>query len=128
MVHLFHLHFIVTTCYNQPMKNLFKYTLDNKRYHTYNYFLKTKYHQKVAKVTLNADFTCPNRDGRLSYGGCAFLRLPKVREEYAGDVNDDLMTQFFSTVSNHAPEASRLRFYRYYSRLIQIPMPLFRCS
>ena len=43
--------------------NQFKYSLDNKRYHTYNYYLKNKYHQKVAKVALNADFTCPNRDG-----------------------------------------------------------------
>ena len=76
------------------MKNLFKYTLDNKRYHTYNYFLKTKYHQKVAKVTLNADFTCPNRDGRLGYGGCTFCGSQGAGE-YAGDVNDDLMTQFF---------------------------------
>ena len=42
--------------------NQFKYSLDNKRYHTYNYYLKNKYHQKVAKVALNADFTCPNRD------------------------------------------------------------------
>ena len=34
--------------------NQFKYSLDNKRYHTYNYYLKNKYHQKVAKVALNA--------------------------------------------------------------------------
>ena len=27
--------------------NQFKYSLDNKRYHTYNYYLKNKYHQKV---------------------------------------------------------------------------------
>ena len=49
--------------------NQFKYSLDNKRYHTYNYYLKNKYHQKVAKVALNADFTCPNRDGTKGYGG-----------------------------------------------------------
>ena len=52
--------------------NQFKYSLDNKRYHTYNYYLKNKYHQKVAKVALNADFTCPNRDGTKGYGGCIF--------------------------------------------------------
>ena len=49
--------------------NRFKYSLDNKRYHTYNYYLKNKYHQKVAKVALNADFTCPNRDGTKGWGG-----------------------------------------------------------
>ena len=52
--------------------NPFPYSLDNKRYHTYNYFLKTRYHKKVAKVSLDAHFTCPNRDGKLSTGGCIF--------------------------------------------------------
>ena len=32
-------------CFGDKM-NQFKYSLDNKRYHTYNYYLKNKYHQK----------------------------------------------------------------------------------
>ncbi len=40
---------------------MFKYTLDNKRYHTLNYYYKNKYHQKVFKVSLNAFFDCPNK-------------------------------------------------------------------
>lgn len=75
------------------MLNLFPYSLDNKRYHTYNYFLKTKYHHKVAKVALNADFTCPNRDGKLSTGGCTFCSA-LGSGDYAGNINDDLMDQF----------------------------------
>ena len=49
--------------------NKFRYTLDNKRYHTFNYYLKNKYHQKVAKVIIDGHFTCPNRDGSKGYGG-----------------------------------------------------------
>lgn len=45
------------------MQNPFKYSNDNKRYHTFNYYLKETYHGKVAKVIIDADFTCPNRDG-----------------------------------------------------------------
>lgn len=52
--------------------NPFKYSSDNKRYHTYSYALKQKYKAKVAKVPLNAGFTCPNRDGSLSTKGCLF--------------------------------------------------------
>jgi len=73
--------------------NTFPYTLDNKRYHTYNYYLKNKYHQKVAKVALNADFTCPNRDGKKSYGGCIFCSS-SGSGDYAGDINDSLEKQF----------------------------------
>lgn len=40
---------------------MFKYTLDNKRYYTLNYYYKTKYNSKVFKVSLNANFGCPNK-------------------------------------------------------------------
>ena len=73
--------------------NQFKYSLDNKRYHTYNYYLKNKYHQKVAKVALNADFTCPNRDGTKGYGGCIFCSS-SGSGDYAGSVHDHLEKQF----------------------------------
>lgn len=73
--------------------NTFSYTLDNKRYHTYNYYLKNKYHQKIAKVALNADFTCPNRDGKKGYGGCIFCSS-SGSGDYAGDINDSLQLQF----------------------------------
>ena len=48
--------------------NRFKYTLDNKRYHTFNYFLKNKFGKKVFKVALDAGFTCPNK----KTGGCIY--------------------------------------------------------
>lgn len=54
------------------MENNFKYSFNEKRYHTFNYYLKTKYNCKVAKVILDAGFSCPNRDGKKGYGGCIF--------------------------------------------------------
>ena len=51
---------------------MFKYSLDNKRYHTLNYHLKEKYKSKVVKISLNANFTCPNIDGTKGYGGCIY--------------------------------------------------------
>lgn len=73
--------------------NVFPYTLDNKRYHTYNYYLKKKYHRKIAKVSLNAGFTCPNRDGTRGFGGCVFCS-DKGSGDFAGDVYDSLQKQF----------------------------------
>lgn len=40
---------------------MFKYTLDNKRYYTLNYYNKMKYNSKVFKVSLNAGYGCPNK-------------------------------------------------------------------
>lgn len=51
---------------------MFKYSLDNKRYHTLNYHLKEKYKSKIVKISLNANFTCPNIDGTKGYGGCIY--------------------------------------------------------
>ena len=52
--------------------NPFKYSNTNKRYYAYDYYLKNKYNSKVSKIGLDAGFTCPNRDGKISYGGCIF--------------------------------------------------------
>lgn len=71
----------------------FLYSFDNKRYHTLNYHYKTIFNSKVTKVSLNAGFTCPNIDGTKGYGGCTYCS--KLNSgDFAGDKNDDLVTQF----------------------------------
>lgn len=44
----------------------------NKRYNQYSAHLKQKFGAKVYKITLDAGFSCPNRDGTLSNKGCIF--------------------------------------------------------
>lgn len=43
-----------------------------KRYYTYDAYLKKTFGQKCLKIALDGGFTCPNRDGRAGFGGCAF--------------------------------------------------------
>lgn len=73
--------------------NKFKYSDDNKRYHTLNYFYKHKFHSKVFKVSLNAGFSCPNIDGTVGYGGCIYCSK-SGSGEFAGNITDDIITQF----------------------------------
>ena len=49
---------------------MFKYTLDNKRYHTFNYFLREKFGDKVYKIPLDAKSVCPNK----KTGGCIYCK------------------------------------------------------
>ena len=44
----------------------------DKRYNQYSAYLKKKFGVKVYKITLDAGFSCPNRDGTISKGGCIF--------------------------------------------------------
>lgn len=72
---------------------MFKYTLDNKRYHTLNYFYKNKFGIKVFKASLNGGFSCPNLDGRIGYGGCIYCSK-SGSGEFGGDKEDSLEEQF----------------------------------
>lgn len=74
--------------------NPFCYSLDNKRYHTLNYFYKNKFGKKVFKVSLNAGFSCPNyKNG----SGCIFCSHQSG--DFAGKKEDSLLVQF-ETVKN----------------------------
>lgn len=46
--------------------------MNDKRYNQYSAYLKQKFGVKVYKITLDAGFSCPNRDGTISSGGCIF--------------------------------------------------------
>ena len=56
----------------QADTNPFIYSDTNKRYHTYEYYLRHRFGGKCAKLPLDAGFTCPNIDGRCSFGGCIY--------------------------------------------------------
>ena len=85
---------------------MFKYTLDNKRYHTLNYYNKTKYGCKVFKVSLNAGFSCPNKKNGK---GCIYC--------YNGSgENDgmDLLTQFYKVRDNNLKKWPNAKYIGYF--------------
>lgn len=47
----------------------------NKRYTTWNDYLRESYGEKVFKVPIDAGFDCPNRDGTVAHGGCTFCTV-----------------------------------------------------
>ena len=85
---------------------MFRYTLDNKRYHTLNYYNKTKYGCKVFKVSLNAGFSCPNKKNGT---GCIYC--------YNGSgENDgmDLLTQFNKVRDNNLRKWPNAKYIGYF--------------
>lgn len=46
--------------------------MEEIRYNHLNKFLKDKFGEKVLKICVDGDFTCPNRDGSKGIGGCVF--------------------------------------------------------
>lgn len=57
---------------SQAKCNPFKYSDTNKRYYTYEYYLRKTFMEKCAKITLDCGFSCPNIDGTIGNGGCIY--------------------------------------------------------
>ncbi len=52
------------------------------RYLNYNQVLKTEFAERVQKISINAGFTCPNRDGSKGSGGCTYCNNQTFSPEY----------------------------------------------
>ena len=95
----------------------YEYEITNKRYHTLDYYFKTKYGKKVFKIPLNASFTCPNRDGTKGYGGCDFCSS-KGSGDSAGDSKLSLIDQYYQMLNimhKKWPEANYMIYFQAFS-------------
>lgn len=74
------------------------YFTDEKHYNTLNNYYRHRFNNKVMKVALNGNFSCPNRDGVFSSKGCIFCS-ESGSGDFAGDPLDSLETQYI-TIKN----------------------------
>lgn len=70
-----------------------KYVTSQHKYNTLSDYLKSRFSSKVFKVSLDAGFTCPNRDGTISTKGCLYCS-DEGSGEFAGNKQDSLKSQF----------------------------------
>lgn len=79
----------MTQVENNPYKN----SDTNKRYYTYDYYLRKTFGGKCMKIPLDAGFTCPNIDGKCSVGGCIYCS-PRGSGDFAADSVIPIEEQF----------------------------------
>ncbi|MBP2033951.1 radical SAM protein (TIGR01212 family) [Clostridium algifaecis] len=65
----------------------------SKRYNSLNYYLRNKFGCKVFKISLDAGFSCPNRDGTIGTGGCIFCS-ERGSGDFAGNRRFSIHHQF----------------------------------
>lgn len=63
-----------------------------KRFNNLDFYLKNYFGEKVYKVSLDGGFTCPNRDGKLSFDACIFCS-ESGSGEFAGDRRKNIHNQ-----------------------------------
>ena len=61
---------------------------NGRRYHVYNDWVKLEHGGRLQKVSIDAGFTCPNRDGALGVGGCSFCNNEGFSPSYLRDERD----------------------------------------
>ena len=79
----------------------------NKRYNSIDRYYKAKYGKKVAKISLNGNFSCPNKDGTKGFGGCIYCSA-SGSGDFAGDKTLDILSQFKqikTIIDNKWPDA-----------------------
>ncbi|MBQ2862964.1 MAG: TIGR01212 family radical SAM protein [Clostridia bacterium] len=122
---------------NQVNSNPYKYSNTNKRYYTYDYYLKSTFGGKVLKIPLDCGFTCPNIDGKKGRGGCIycssrgsgdFAQLPSmtikeqydaVREQMIKKWNTEMTILYFQAHTNTYADADTLK--RLYTEALSLP-------
>lgn len=85
----------------------------DKRYHTLNYFLREKFNCKVYKISLDAGFSCPNRDGKINTGGCIFCS-ERGSGDYAGNSELSIHNQFENVKSIMAKKWKEGKYIAYF--------------
>lgn len=101
-----------------------------RMYRTANDYYKEKYGAKVYKLSLDGGFTCPNRDGSVSTGGCIFCsalgggefaehgtnipeQLEKAKARVAGKIKDGKYIAYFQSFTNtYGPIEKLEKMYR----------------
>ncbi len=79
----------------QKQTNPYIHTDSNKRYQTFDYYMKKRFGGKCARVALDAGLSCPNKDGTKSRGGCIFCyggssgaaASGSIREQYEAGIS-----------------------------------------
>lgn len=66
-----------------------------KRYHSLDFHLRSRFGEKVYRIALNGSMTCPNRDGHIGTGGCIFC---------SADGSGDFAGRPFLTISQQLAE------------------------
>lgn len=68
-----------------------------ERYKHLNKYLKDKFGERTLKICLDGGFTCPNRDGRIGYGGCAFCSERGSGEHIVPDKISNQVKNYFTS-------------------------------
>lgn len=79
---------------------------NGERFYSISDYLKKEFGGKTIKLAIDAGFTCPNRDGKLGYGGCAFCS-ESGSGEFASSISEQI-----NLLSDKWPNANHIAYFQ----------------
>src|SRR5450759_5348933 len=55
---------------------------NERRFNAYSNYFRSRYGARIQKVSIDAGFTCPNRDGSKGFGGCTYCNNDAFNPSY----------------------------------------------
>ncbi|MDR2978841.1 MAG: TIGR01212 family radical SAM protein [Bacteroidales bacterium] len=99
---------------------------DNRRYNSYKHFLQKRFSGRIQKLTINAGFTCPNRDGTVGTGGCTYCLNDAFNPSYC-QPEKSVEQQLSEGIAFHANRYRRAEGYlAYFQAFSNTHAPLMR--
>ncbi len=97
---------------------------DNRRYNTYSGYFRRTFGGRVQKLTIDAGFTCPNRDGTVGTGGCTYCNNDAFNPSYCSAVKP-ILQQVEEGIEFHANRYRRAEnFLAYFQAFSNTHAPL----
>ena len=97
--------------------------LDTMEYNSLNNHLKNKYGTKIAKLSLDGGFSCPNRDGTLSTKGCIFCS-EKGSGDFAGGRHQSIPQQIEQQKQHMGKKWSNAKYIAYFQAFTNTYAPI----
>jgi radical SAM protein (TIGR01212 family) len=85
----------------------------NKRYNDFSTHFRSVFDGRVQKISLNAGFTCPNRDGTRGVGGCTYCNNKTFQPTYC-DLNNILKVQLEEGIAFFSRKYTTMRYLAYF--------------
>ena len=86
---------------------------DNRRFNSYARYFKRTFGQRVQKLTIDAGFTCPNRDGKIAVNGCTYCNNKAFNPSYC-DTSKSIIQQIDEGIEFHANRYRRAEMFLAY--------------
>lgn len=88
-----------------------------KYYREYSDYLAERFDRKMQKLTVNAGFTCPNRDGTKGWGGCTYCNNQAFNPTFAerGDSITEQLTKAKAFFARKYPDMHYLAYFQAYT-------------